>query len=199
MTKQRSAGRPRNEEATDLALAAARRLVHENGYDAVTMTMIADAAGIGRQSVYRRWSTKADLIMDALISHVVKIPVASEGGVEAILSSYLIKLFDGLDVDGLAIKSLIAAAQKDPEFERHFNARFVLPRNEALTGILRKGIETGQLPSEANPKLGAELVHGAFWFRLLLGRPLDTQFAIEISRAVVGGMKAARAPVGGQE
>jgi AcrR family transcriptional regulator len=199
MTKQRSAGRPRNEEATDLALAAARRLVHENGYDAVTMTMIADAAGIGRQSVYRRWSTKADLIMDALISHVVKIPVASEGGVEAILSSYLIKLFDGLDVDGLAIKSLIAAAQKDPEFERHFNARFVLPRNEALTGILRKGIETGQLPSEANPKLGAELVHGAFWFRLLLGRPLDTQFAIEISRAVVGGMKAARAPGGGQE
>ncbi|NTJ65928.1 TetR/AcrR family transcriptional regulator [Agrobacterium rhizogenes] len=189
MTKQRSAGRPRNEEASDLALAAARRLVHEHGYDSVTMSMIADAAGIGRQSVYRRWSTKADLVMDALISHVVKISVAAEGDVVSILSSYLSRLFEGLEVDGSAIKSLIAAAQKDPEFERHFNARFVLPRNEALIAILRKGVDAGELSPDANPKVGAELIHGAFWFRLLLGRPLDAKFALEIAQTVVGGMK----------
>src|SRR5258708_24964580 len=47
-------------------LAAARRLLGERGYAATTIDLIATTAGVSRPAVYRRWSSKAQLVQEAL-------------------------------------------------------------------------------------------------------------------------------------
>src|SRR5687768_17729242 len=62
----RGPGRPRSEEAHGAILDAAVDLVREVGYDAVAMEAIAARAGVGKATVYRRWSGKETLIADAI-------------------------------------------------------------------------------------------------------------------------------------
>jgi AcrR family transcriptional regulator len=169
-------------------MEAARHLVHEHGFDNVTMHMISDAAGVGRQTVYRRWPTKADLIMDALLSHAERIAIPIKGHVTDVLSQFLIELFHGLQHDGPAIRSLIAAAQKDPVFLDHFNQKFVQPRDRALATILEHGVANGELPEDADIAMAVELIHGSFWYRLLLGRTLDERYARTLSRHAVASI-----------
>src|SRR5438552_14098149 len=63
------AGRPRSPEADRALLGATRDLVTRDGYEAVTIEMIAKQAGTGRQTIYRRWPGKAELVLDAFLTH----------------------------------------------------------------------------------------------------------------------------------
>ena len=56
-------GRPRSDRAHQALLEATRTLVVQHGYDGVTVEMIARAAGTGRQTIYRRWPGKAELVL----------------------------------------------------------------------------------------------------------------------------------------
>src|SRR3954452_24854994 len=58
-------GRPRSESARIAVLEAVDDLLVEQGYAAMTMRGIAERAGVGRQTVYRWWSTKAEILLEA--------------------------------------------------------------------------------------------------------------------------------------
>ena len=58
-------GRPRDETSAPAIKAAARRLVTEKGYENVSISEIVRVAGVARQTLYRRWSSKADLVLEA--------------------------------------------------------------------------------------------------------------------------------------
>src|SRR3954454_15098610 len=65
---ERRPGRPRRAEVDEAILAAAVHMLAEHGYGGVTMEGVAGAAGVGKATVYRRWPSKADLILDAIRS-----------------------------------------------------------------------------------------------------------------------------------
>ncbi|OEV10855.1 TetR family transcriptional regulator, partial [Streptomyces nanshensis] len=65
-TKRRG-GRPRSEQAREAVLHAVDDLLVEVGYAAMTMKGIAMRAGVGRQTVYRWWSTKAEILFEACV------------------------------------------------------------------------------------------------------------------------------------
>src|SRR3954464_7716365 len=60
-------GRPRSERAREAVLHAVDDLLLEVGYAAMTMKGIAERAGVGRQTVYRWWSTKAEILFEASV------------------------------------------------------------------------------------------------------------------------------------
>src|SRR5215831_12943753 len=64
-------GRPRSADLTPAILAAVIELIDEDGYDRLTIQDVADRAGVGLATIYRRWSTKRDLVVEALRSKVV--------------------------------------------------------------------------------------------------------------------------------
>ncbi|PRY16967.1 TetR/AcrR family transcriptional regulator [Kineococcus rhizosphaerae] len=61
-------GRPRSESARRAVLQAVDDLLAEVGYAGVTMKGIADRAGVGRQTVYRWWSTTAEILLEACVA-----------------------------------------------------------------------------------------------------------------------------------
>ncbi|WCB91682.1 putative HTH-type transcriptional regulator [Baekduia alba] len=163
-------GPKRNDQTRRAILAATQRLLREDGYPALSIGAIARAAGVGRQTIYRWWPSKADVVLEALIewgAEQVAIPV--EGPLPDRLRAFLRDTFRGAsDPDAAAfLKVLAAESQRDPEFGERFGA-FLAARRAVLASVLAPDV-----PAERVPLL-VDLVFGLLWYRLIVGTaPLD--------------------------
>lgn len=195
MTKEVASGRPLNAEASAALKAAALRLIRESGYDKVTIAAIAKEAGVARQTLYNRWNTKAELVLEAVFeethNYAADPMLEAAGDCRALLENFLIKVFQHLNVDGDILRALIAAAQQDRAFQDAFLADFVQPRERMMTALLHHAQEHGELSPNRDPEVISAMVHGAFWYRLLNRKPLDADYA----RAIVSEILDCRAPV----
>lgn len=110
-------GRPRSEPARQAVLHAVDDLLVDVGYAAMTMKGIAERAGVGRQTVYRWWSTKAEILLEACVQDAAEeltTPAASDPADDLVryvrsLSTFLVE-----SPAGLAYRALVGEAQHDP-------------------------------------------------------------------------------------
>src|ERR1700678_3694408 len=110
-------GRPRSERARIAVLHAVDDLLVEVGYAAMTMKGIAERAGVGRQTVYRWWSTKAEILFEASVLDAAS-ELASEPQQSSIddLTEYLeaVSRFLTVSPAGAAYRALLGESQHDP-------------------------------------------------------------------------------------
>jgi AcrR family transcriptional regulator len=185
-------GRPRSGRAHQALLEAARALVVRHGYDGVTIEMIAGTAGTGRQTIYRHWPGKAELVLDAFVSHArveVDEPSATRS-CEQELVRFLDRTFLALRETGPALRSLMAHAQRDAGFRQLFLDQFIEVRRQSLRQLLRQGTARGELPADADVDTAVLALYGALWYRLLLDEPLDRAYAGQLAALVVNGLRS---------
>ena len=125
-------GRPRSETARRAVLDAALVLCQSDGYQALTMKGIAETAGVGRQTVYRWWPAKQDVLIDALrdlglrkAEHLDPETGHTLRDVRTLLDATF-TLTTALT--GNALVGLMAEAQHDPELSRRLQATVIGPR-----------------------------------------------------------------------
>jgi len=110
-------GRPRSEAARQAVLHAVDDLLVEVGYAAMTMKGIAERAGVGRQTVYRWWSNKAEILLEACVDDArSELSVPERTDPRRSLVDYLTSLTEFLTVSpaGLAYRAVLGEAQHDP-------------------------------------------------------------------------------------
>lgn len=174
----KSAGRPRDDDAGPALKDAARRLVREHGYGAVSIGQIIAEAGVSRQTLYRRWDSKADLVLEAFFDVAGSPPDLAAGEpVRPVLEVFLIRIFRHLARDGGAMRNLIASAQSDPTFMTTFREKFILPRERMVSDLLLRAVADGQLPASMDVATATQMLHGGFWYRMLNDQPLSDAFA----------------------
>jgi AcrR family transcriptional regulator len=159
-------GRPRSEVARKAILRAALDLCARDGYQNVTMKGIAEAAGSGRQTVYRWWQTKAQVLMESLTDLMAEEMHATpeSGDAHADLVAFLHTTFTlARGVAGQIVVGLMADAQSDPGLADELRAKIIGPRRAALRAVL----ERGALPEGVDPELVVDLIFGVMWYRLL--------------------------------
>ena len=169
----KSRGRPRDEAVRRALLDAAYRLVVKHGYARVSMDAVAALAGAGKQTIYRWWPGKADLVLDALEDWAeTEINIAESETVAAFLD----KVCEGATRAEPVLRSLMAEAQFNPELRKKLKARLIEPRREAFRRCLaHAGIK-------ARHREGLVLaIYGAVWYRLFLDEPLDAAFAKQMT------------------
>jgi AcrR family transcriptional regulator len=193
MSAKAPSGRPRDPDVGGVILDAARALVVEQGYEAVTTEMIAKAAGASKQTIYRRWPSKADLVLDAFLAHAAKAVDRETGStqrpVAERLARFLTHTFAALETSGPAVRSLMASAQADAEFRAAFKSRFIEPRRRALATVLQLGIERGELAADCDLDAAVIALYGAVWYRLLLDEPLDRRFGRRLAETILAGLR----------
>ena len=168
MTGDQRPGRPRSEAVRQAILAAAMDELTENGYARLTVDAIAARAGAGKQTVYRWWPSKADVVLDALLERVeVAITVPDEGSLEADLLAFLSATFRQRGQRPVLI-GLMAQALLDPVFATAFRDRFLFSRRAALRGILERAAARGEINPDVDPELLIDVVYGVLWYRLML-------------------------------
>jgi AcrR family transcriptional regulator len=183
-------GRKRSEQSRLAILTAAYELVGEIGCARLTIEGIAARAGTGKQTIYRWWPSKADVVLDALATKAdLHIPIPDEGSYAADLRAFLLASFAlGTQPTLIGIlRALMAEAQIDPEFWQRFRDGFLQRRRDALGVITGRAQARGDLPPGLSPGTVADIVFGVIWYRVLATRELpDSGLASELVTALAG-------------
>ena len=184
MTDQSRPGRKRSEQSRLAILAATLELVAEAGYGALTIEGIAARSGVGKQTIYRWWPSKADVLLDALATKAdLQIPIPDEGSFRADLARFLGRTFELGEKSPVAdtLRALMAQAQIDPEFGKRFREDFLFRRRDALGRIVDRARERGELPAGVGSGTVIDVVFGTLWYRLLATRePVGRGLADEL-------------------
>jgi AcrR family transcriptional regulator len=162
-------------------------LLEAEGYGALTIEGVARQAGVGKQTIYRWWKCKAELVLEAYANHAAsKTPVPDRGTVRGDLEAFLGAGFKRLtDISGPIMRGLMADAVHDEEFREVLMTAFLGKRRDALKEILRRGVARGELEPGADLDLACDLILGPMWYRLLLQHgKLDAKFARQLAGAV---------------
>jgi AcrR family transcriptional regulator len=177
-------GRKRSEESRQAILTATLELVGDVGYGRLTIEAIAARAGVGKQTIYRWWPSKADVLLDALTAKAsIVVPEPNEGSYVADLRAFLLATFtlgrDPRVVD--VLRALMTHAQLDPAFGERFRERFLQARRDALGALLDRAAARGDLPAAPSKGTVADIVFGIVWYRILATQqPLDQEQAEEL-------------------
>jgi len=181
-------GRPRSETTRRAIQSAAIDELREKGYAALTIEGIAARAGAGKQTIYRWWPSKADVVLDAMLTEAANaIAVPDTGSLADDLLAFLTETFRQRGQRPVLV-GLMAQALLDPVFATAFRERFLFGRRAELRRILGRAAARGEISPEVEPELLIDVVYGVLWYRLLLDHaPLDEeagrQLAALVSRA----------------
>jgi AcrR family transcriptional regulator len=199
LSTSKAPGRPRSDATHRAILTATVELLLEGeDYRLISIDKIAARAKVGKQSIYRWWSSKADLMFEALTCRILKAtplePISNDAFAD--LMSFLKRIFAATrePVANKAVRVLIAEAQFDSEFQKKFWEVFLSPGRSVLRNILARGVAVGQFRPDLDVETVVEVLAGAHWYRLLSGSPApcDDAFAETIVRLLAPGI--ARTP-----
>ncbi|MDH6581724.1 AcrR family transcriptional regulator [Streptomyces sp. SAI-133] len=141
-------GRPRSEQARTAVLHAVDDLLVEVGYAALTMKGIAERAGVGRQTVYRWWSTKAEILFEAAITDAIKelIKQPQPTTLEDVIT-YLeaVESFLTTSPAGAAYRALLGEAQHDSAVAQLVGSAALF--DGPARAVLSRGISRGDISS----------------------------------------------------
>lgn len=179
-------GRPRSDAAREAILAAALGELQDRGYGALTVEGIAARAGVGKQTIYRWWPSKADVVLEAaLVAAAARIPTGDKGSLELDLRSFLTATFRQRDQQPVVV-GLMAQSLLDAEFAIKFRERFLFARRAALRDVLLRARGRGEIFDTVDVELLIDVVFGVLWYRLLIGHaPLTPSAARQLTDLVV--------------
>jgi AcrR family transcriptional regulator len=151
---ERRPGRPRSPATDQAILDAAVDLLTEQGFLALTVEAVAARAGVAKTTVYRRWPSKNELVMDAV--GCIKGPQAEPPG-ESVRDDLLFMLIRMRDAWfkgrlGRLMGRLAADGIERPDLYREGRARFVAPRHAVMRRIIKRGIAEGSIRDDADPE-----------------------------------------------
>jgi AcrR family transcriptional regulator len=163
--------RPRVEGGReDEILDATVAVVAELGYDRLTMDAVATAAKASKATLYRRWSTKADLVVDA-ISRAKGCPMPEEVDTGSLRGDLIsMSCGEGGFKDELpmsVIAGLITALHRDADMQKAFRERFLAPRLDVVTKVYERAVQRGEIGPDIDVELlavtlPAVIVHHAY-------------------------------------
>lgn len=145
--------------------AALAELV-EHGYGGFSMERVAERAGAGKASLYRRWSSRFELVLDTLDHVMPRFENPPDTGClrEDLLAMLRAVAAAMNSTAGTAARSCLWSLDCDPEVGRDLRERLIPPRQAVMMEMLRRGVERGEVRPEAvNPRiaeLGPKLLHG---------------------------------------
>lgn len=189
-------GRPRSEVSHEAILSAVLDLLKKEGYQGITIEGVARHAGVGKQTIYRWWRCRAEIVLEAYANHAAsKVPVPDRGSVQADLEEFLTTAFRRLNrVTGSITRGLMADAVLDADFGTILRDVFLVRRRQALGEILRKGVARAELRDDVDIEVVIDMISGPMWYRLMAQHDkLDGAFARKLVRLVLGGACAAGA------
>jgi AcrR family transcriptional regulator len=165
----RTAGRPRDPRIEQSALAAARELLAENGYAAITMAAVAERAGTTKAALYRRWPAVPHLVHEAVFPNELSLDLHLGDDLSTDLVGVVRGTRDALctPAAAAALPGLFAAAATWPDLHAAMMTRFA-GVFAALASRFDRAIAAGEAHPESRSDDLLRLIVGAAISGLLL-------------------------------
>ncbi|MGD0246017.1 MAG: TetR/AcrR family transcriptional regulator [Streptosporangiaceae bacterium] len=179
----------RSARVREAVLRATLDVLLADGADDLSIRDVAQRAGVHETSVYRRWGTRANLILDAVLSEIqAAVPVPDTGSLRGDLVS-LLSAIAAFITTPLGQVLLRLALRDDLPEDRDVRQSFWAERFTTGRTVLQRAQERGELRPGTNSQLTIETLLGALYVRLLLTRePIDDALIEELADLILAGI-----------
>ncbi|MGP3922784.1 TetR/AcrR family transcriptional regulator [Streptomyces sp. 8N616] len=161
-------------------LEAADDLLVEKGFAGVTMEGIAARAGVAKQTIYRWWNTKTDVLVEAFLQDMTEeLRPPDHGDIARDLRAYLHQLacFLSQSDAGAVFKALIAQTQHNPVFAEDFRGRYLDEQRRHDRLPLERAARRGELPAGIDIAAETDQLVGPVYYRVLVtNEPIGRDF-----------------------
>ena len=182
-------GRPRDAQAEQAILQATVELLSEVGFNQLSIEAVAARAGVGKPTIYRRWPSKPELVLDAVERLAPPFPTADTGDPLTDLRQIVPELIVGLTSSPVARATIALAG--DAEMTRRLGEQYLWPRRAGIAVILHRAIAAGELRADVDVEMAIDLMLGASVYRwLVTAQPVDADTARRVVDTVWEGMRA---------
>jgi AcrR family transcriptional regulator len=176
LTTEGRAQRKRGAELEDAIRAAVLAELIENGVAGFSVEAVAARAQTGKASIYRRWPSRNELLLDSFCTLGVSQCTPDMCVPDGITTNQAFHLVARRIAEvirsgaGAILRELVTEAARDPDLARAIDEQFHRPRREAILALLRRGAQRGEVRPEAVSDQVAEvlpalLVHRMIWLR----------------------------------
>ncbi|MEH2461416.1 TetR/AcrR family transcriptional regulator [Nostoc sp.] len=162
-------GRPRSIHADQAILQATLDLLAEVGYESMSIEAIASRAGVGKTTIYRRYTSKEELVADAIESLRDDLAIPDTGSfwgdMDILINNAAKKIDSPLGRQTLAL--IISTASNNPQFAEVYWTKYTKLRREAFSKILERAKSRGEIHKDADVDLIIDLVSGSLYYALI--------------------------------
>jgi AcrR family transcriptional regulator len=188
----RAPGRPRDACVDRKIIAAVLDLLAEGtGFAALSIEAVAARAGVGKATIYRRWTSKEDLLLDAVRALKTPQPPIAGRSLREDLIDLLNVVSIGTDPRAERVfPCLVPEVIANPDLHALYQ-QIAEPRRERVRSVLRRGIDSGELRPDIDVELVALLLSGPVMVqRMLNWNPKIAQdsLAEKVVDAVLAGI-----------
>jgi AcrR family transcriptional regulator len=166
----RGRGRPRSEKAHRAILSAVIELLPDHGLKGLTIEAVAARAGVGKTTIYRRWGTKNELILEAIEQLRPPGPPPDTGSLVGDLDALVALQRQRLEASQLPriMPRVLGESLEEPGLHAEIVERAVNPIRQILEEIVRRAIERGELREDLDVTTMVDVLHAAPIYKLLM-------------------------------
>jgi AcrR family transcriptional regulator len=180
--------RKRGAELEDAIHDAVFAELADVGYAGFTVEAVAARAKTGKASIYRRWGTKQDLVVDAFLARyggpgdiLNEIRSDPNATTRELLVRLATRICEVSDVAGEVMRAVACEATRDPDLASAVDQKVHCPKRAALVELLHRGVERGEVRPDAACTLYADILPAMLTYRMVLNnQPVTEHDAIEI-------------------
>ena len=182
-------GRKRDHTRDPEILEAALDVLAETGYDGMTIDMVAARAKAGKATLYRRWSSKGELVVDA-VACMKKVDLETLPDTGTLRGDFVAMIKTGSIEDSQRklknMTGLLSMLSKDPELSDTALSSIMEPRISANRIILRRAVERGEIPAHTDIDAIAVISQAMATYRvMILRKPVDREFILSVIDDIV--------------
>ncbi|MFZ0325549.1 MAG: TetR/AcrR family transcriptional regulator [Actinomycetes bacterium] len=186
-------GRPRSAEAEESIIAAVLWLVAEQGLGALTVESVAQRAGVGKATVYRRWPNKDALVLDALTHLNDDLPEVQGSTLRERLASLLsvMRCRPQATMSVRLIPRVVSHRDANPDLYRCFFEQVVAPRRERFLVELRAAAASGEIRDDVDLELAVNALVGPVLYQSLVipeGHEAGEKTVLQLVDLVLNGL-----------
>lgn len=184
-------GPKRSEASRRAILEATRDILHADGFDKLTLDGIARRAGVGKQTLYRWWPSKAAIVVDAVLDGFIATPPLAEpagADLAGALHDWLLAFRAQIDSPlGTALaRALTAAAAVDDTAAARLYTHFTGPLREHVRDRL---VASDELRRNADHLAAADALIGTLIFLMLSRQPIEHGHLAGLLDVVLNGLR----------
>lgn len=184
MNEKGASGRPRSEASRQSIINSTVKLIESVGYEKLKIVDVAKDAGVGKQTIYRWWASKAELVIEAVVEDGNKYVAIPDTGsmvedLRALIRASCARVTT--DASKNMLSGLLMAGRKDAKTLQLFRKQFIEARRDIIRNMFKKHSGSSELKDEINIELIIDLIFGPMWYRMLMETAsLDVHFADEL-------------------
>jgi AcrR family transcriptional regulator len=178
-------GRPRSIESHQAMLKATLELLAEVGFDAMSIEAIATRAGVGKTTIYRRYSGKEELVADAIESLRQDVVIPDTGNLwsdlDVLIENAALITLSPLGRQSVAM--IISSASSNTQFAQIYWSKYMQPRRQAFAVVLERAKARHEVEEDLDSGLVFDTMSGIMLYALIF-QPTSEPWTVYVRRAL---------------